>query len=120
MSNELKHQLHFPQKIKEEKEVIRGLDSKHLLYYILSVVAIGIPILLFYFYTKTAMTSFLIFLISASAIYALWARLDESRVAAIDVIKYMIEYFKSPKQYSYSYYHELLIEESDEENEKEN
>lgn len=117
MSNESRHQLHFPQKIKEEKEIVRGLDTKHFIYYIVSVIAIGIPILLFYLYTKTAMTSFLIFLISATGIYALWARLEESRVAAIDVIKYMIEYLKSPKQYSYSYYHELEIKESDEDDE---
>lgn len=113
---EEKEYLYFPQKIREKKELAKGLDGKALLACLLTILCFGFIILIIYFITKRTMLCLLIFFICVTISYFAWAILDDSRTSLIDMIKYHIQFLKGQKRFYYHYFPEIVftVDESEE------
>lgn len=101
--------LYFPQKIREKKEIAKGLDSKAFFACLVTAFSLSLIILMIYFITNRAMICLLSFFTAVSASYFAWATLDDSRTSLVDMMKYYIQFLKGQKRFYYHYFPEIVF-----------
>jgi len=100
MEEKAKHTLYIPQGIKTKKEIFDGFTKAELWQALIGIGVMELIVLIYYLISGSLVMA-MIFAMSAIAAGIMFTVKDNNNLSVVDLMKHMIRFSRSQKQYPY-------------------